>query len=142
MASRDLARVEEQESFVEDLYRDEMRSGFLVTSHRKRLWNVQIGLVNAEFLSPSGITFVVSARIFDEPVYADIIQEINGTLKIQGFSYEKKTPYEWANVAFMPSNLITSDGSHMFEHLRQFLPTTAEVIDKLEIDTQKDLQMA
>ena len=36
----------EREIFVEDIDRDEMRSGFLVTSDRKRLWNVQIGLIN------------------------------------------------------------------------------------------------
>ncbi len=34
------------EEFVENLYTDEIRSGFLVTSHRKKLWNVQIGLIN------------------------------------------------------------------------------------------------
>lgn len=34
-----------REVFVEDIDRDEMRSGFLVTSHRKKLWNVQIGLI-------------------------------------------------------------------------------------------------
>ena len=34
------------EEFVENLYDDEIRSGFLVTSHRKKLWNVQIGLIN------------------------------------------------------------------------------------------------
>ena len=34
------------EEFVEKLYKDEMRSGFLVTSHKKRLWNVEIGLIN------------------------------------------------------------------------------------------------
>ena len=33
------------EEFVENLYTDEIRSGFLVTSHRKKLWNVQIGLI-------------------------------------------------------------------------------------------------
>lgn len=32
--------------FVENIDSDEMRSGFLVTSHRKKLWNVQLGLVN------------------------------------------------------------------------------------------------
>ena len=32
--------------FVEDINRDEIRSGFLVTSHRKKLWNVQINLIN------------------------------------------------------------------------------------------------
>lgn len=36
----------EQEIFIEDIDRDEMRSGFLVTSHRKKLWNAQIGLIN------------------------------------------------------------------------------------------------
>ena len=34
------------EEYVENINRDEMRSGFLVTSHRKKLWNVQIGLIN------------------------------------------------------------------------------------------------
>ena len=34
------------EVFIEDIDRDEMRSGFLVTSQRKKLWNVQIGLIN------------------------------------------------------------------------------------------------
>ena len=35
-----------QEVFVENIDRDEMRNGFLVTNHRKKLWNVQIGLIN------------------------------------------------------------------------------------------------
>ena len=35
-----------REVFVDDIDRDEMRSGFLVTSHRKKLWNAQIGLIN------------------------------------------------------------------------------------------------
>ena len=37
---------DEREVFVKDLDRDEMRDGFLVTSHRKKLWNAQIGLIN------------------------------------------------------------------------------------------------
>ena len=32
--------------FVKDIDRDEMRDGYLVTSHRKELWNVQINLIN------------------------------------------------------------------------------------------------
>ena len=35
-----------REEFVENILQDEFRSGFLVTSHRKKLWNVQIGLIN------------------------------------------------------------------------------------------------
>lgn len=34
-----------REVFINDLNRDEMRTGFLVTSHRKKLWNVQINLM-------------------------------------------------------------------------------------------------
>lgn len=37
---------DEREVFIDNIDRDEMRSGFLVTSHRKKLWNVQIGLIN------------------------------------------------------------------------------------------------
>lgn len=40
-----VSRGGEREVFIEDIDRDEMRSGFLVTSHRKKLWNVQIGLI-------------------------------------------------------------------------------------------------
>ena len=35
-----------REVFVDNIDRDEMRNGFLVTSQRKKLWNVQIGLIN------------------------------------------------------------------------------------------------
>lgn len=31
--------------FVEDLFRDEIREGFVVTAQRKRLWNVQLNIV-------------------------------------------------------------------------------------------------
>ena len=34
------------EEFVENLYQDEIRNNFLVTSQRKKIWNVQIGLLN------------------------------------------------------------------------------------------------
>lgn len=37
---------DEREIFVKNIDRDEMRSGFLVTRHRKKLWNVQINLLN------------------------------------------------------------------------------------------------
>ena len=35
-----------RKNFIKNLETDEIRSGFLVTSHRKKLWNVQIGLIN------------------------------------------------------------------------------------------------
>ena len=38
--------ISEPEPFVKDLYRDEIRNGFMVTSHRKKLWNIQVRLIN------------------------------------------------------------------------------------------------
>lgn len=35
-----------EEEFIDDINHDEIRSGFLVTSQRKRAWNVQIQLIN------------------------------------------------------------------------------------------------
>ena len=34
-----------REIFIENIDRDEMRSGFLVTTERKKLWNAQIGIL-------------------------------------------------------------------------------------------------
>ena len=37
---------DEQKIFIDGLYTDEFRSGYLVTSDKKKLWNVQINLIN------------------------------------------------------------------------------------------------
>ena len=34
-----------EKALVKDLFRDEIRDGFLVTTHRKRIWNIQLNLV-------------------------------------------------------------------------------------------------
>lgn len=39
------SRDDNREIFIADIERDEMRNGFLVTSHRKKLWNVQLNLI-------------------------------------------------------------------------------------------------
>ena len=39
-------RSGEHETFIENIDRDEVRSGVLVTTHQKKLWNTQIGLIN------------------------------------------------------------------------------------------------
>ena len=45
-SSKDALKFSNKHSFVDNLYCDEIRCNFLVTSHRKKLWNVQIGLLN------------------------------------------------------------------------------------------------
>ena len=38
--------VDDEQTYVEDINRDEIRCGFLVTSQRKKLWNAQIKLIH------------------------------------------------------------------------------------------------
>lgn len=96
-----------------------------------------------EFLTTAAQTdkmiIAVSKRISDDPVYCDITQDEQG-LTIHGFSYDKKSDYEWANVVSMPANQMKSGNSHTFEHLQKFLPASAKIIDRFEIDTPEDLR--
>ena len=101
----------------------------------------------AEFLDAAtkidgdDMLIAVSKRISDDPVYCDV-ENHQGALTIRNFSYENKTPYEWANVVYMPANRMENGTSHTFEHLQKFLPTSAKIIDRLEIDTPEDLHDA
>ena len=83
----------------------------------------------------------VSKRISEDPVYCDV-EETELGLKIKNFSYTKKSDYEWANVVSMPAGKMKDGKSHTFEHLQKFLPATAKIIDRLEIDTPEDLREA
>ena len=85
------------------------------------------------------LLIAVSKRISDDPVYCDI-EDDGHALTIRGFSYEKKSAYEWANVVYMPAALMENGTSHTFEHLQKFLPTSAKIIDRLEVDTPEDLR--
>ena len=99
----------------------------------------------AEFLDAAANTadnnmlIAVSKRISDDPVYCDVA-ESDQTLTIRDFSYDKKSAYEWANVVYMPASRMEDGNLHTFEHLRKFLPASAKIIDRLEIDTPEDLR--
>ena len=92
-------------------------------------------------ISHQEMTVAVSQRIFENPVYCDMIEN-NGKMMVKNFSYENKSDYEWANIAFMSANLINGGDMHMFEYLKNYLPMRAEIIDRFEIDTMGDLQKA
>ena len=89
----------------------------------------------------SDFLFGVSDRISDDPVYADVRKQ-DANLIIDGFSCENQSGYEWANVVYMPANLMQGGKSNAFEYLQTLLPKPAAVLDRLEIDTRKDLELA
>lgn len=97
----------------------------------------------AEFLATAAqsaeMLIAVSKRISDDPVYCDV-KQVGDKLQIRNFSYEKKSAYEWANVVYMPAADMENGNSHTFEHLQKFLPSSAKIIDRVEIDTPEDLR--
>lgn len=98
----------------------------------------------AEFLDVAAkvdddkFVIAVSKGISDDPVYCDVDENF----RIRGFSFEKKSSYEWANVVYMPARAMVNGSSHTFEHLKKFLPAMAKTIDRMEIDTPQDLSNA
>lgn len=95
--------------------------------------------LNAAATAKDKMLIAVSKRISDDPVYCDVEEGENGST-IRGFSYDKKSAYEWANVVYMPAAWMEDGMSHTFEHLQKFLPASAKIIDRLEIDTPEDLR--
>jgi choline kinase len=79
----------------------------------------------------------VASEITDTPVYAGI--ENN---KVTWFSFEKQANHEWANVAYLDSEKIQYNQTHLFTQLEKFLPMKAFAIERLEIDTPNDLLSA
>lgn len=79
----------------------------------------------------------VAGELSGEPVYAGVE---NG--QVQWFSYNRPSPYEWANVALLNVGKLAYQKTHFYVLLEKFLPTKALVVDRLEVDTPEDLQFA
>ncbi len=83
----------------------------------------------------------VTRRLSDEPVYAEMKGEPEN-LQVEGFSYDKPSAYEWANVACLPAASVHGGTTHVFEFLSEMLPLSAAILDRLEVDTHEDLRIA
>lgn len=79
----------------------------------------------------------VARELSEEPVYAGVE---NG--QVQWFSYDRPSPYEWANTALLDVKGLAYQKTHFYVQLEKYLPTRALVVDRLEIDTPEDLQLA
>jgi choline kinase len=80
----------------------------------------------------------------ENPVYVSVednlLDKTTGT--ITGFSREKKSPYEWANI-FVASNSFLKEASNfVFEEINKKLPCDCHLLNSHEIDTESDLQSA
>lgn len=79
----------------------------------------------------------VATDISETPVYTGVEQE-----NVEWFSYEKKSGFEWANVALFSAKKLEYNHTHFFVQIQKFLPMKAVKIERLEIDTPVDLEHA
>lgn len=85
-----------------------------------------------------GEDFIGVARdLSEEPVYAGVE---NG--QVHWFSYDRPSAYEWANVALLNVEKLADQKTHFYVRLEKYLPTKTLAVDRLEVDTPEDLQLA
>lgn len=79
----------------------------------------------------------VARELSEEPVYAGVENS-----QVQWFSYNRPSSYEWANVALLDIEKLAYQKTHFYVQLEKYLPTKALLVDRLEVDTPEDLQLA
>lgn len=79
----------------------------------------------------------VSKNIADNPVYAHVE---NGF--VTSFSRNQISEYEWANVAYVDISNLSYENTHVYEQMEKLLPMKALEIERIEVDTPHDLEIA
>jgi choline kinase len=77
----------------------------------------------------------------EDPVFVEIEETVHG-LTVKGFTREKRTLYEWANVFTGPNSLMNGAKNYVFEHLTKCQPLPGYMLEVAEIDTIADMQSA
>lgn len=77
----------------------------------------------------------VARELSEEPVYVGLEDG-----QVQWFSYDRPSPYEWANTVLLNVEKLADQKTHFYVQLEKYLPTKALVVDRLEIDTPEDLR--
>ncbi|GJE13887.1 MULTISPECIES: NTP transferase domain-containing protein [Methylobacterium] len=80
----------------------------------------------------------IADEISEDPVYANTAEDADG-ITVTGFSRTVPSHYEWANLALVPADYLTNDETPVFERLSAFAPLPACRVERLEVDTEKDL---
>lgn len=61
---------------------------------------------------------------------------------IHSFSRTMRSEYEWSNIAVLHSKLMADKNIYVYQQLENFLPLSACIVERLEVDTPKDVQYA
>lgn len=79
----------------------------------------------------------VATDISEQPVYTGVE---NG--KVVWFSYDRKSDYEWANVALIDTRRLEYLHTHFYVQIEKLIPLKSVEIERLEIDTPSDYEYA
>ncbi len=77
----------------------------------------------------------------ENAVFAEAEETAEGQT-VMGFTREKTTPWEWANVFAGPNTLMHGADNYVFEHLAKRLPLPGHMLELAEIDTITDMREA
>jgi len=78
----------------------------------------------------------------EQAVFAFAQPGANGLFSVGGFSRSERTPWEWANIAYLPQGLLEENGGDVFSRLALHLPLSAQPVECCEVDTEADLAQA
>ena len=84
----------------------------------------------------------VTAAKTEQAVFAATDIGPGGQLRVTGFSRTESSPWEWANVAFLPPGMLEENGRDVFSRLATHLPLPAQAVACCEVDTEGDLAQA
>lgn len=89
-----------------------------------------------------GVTIGITAAKTDDAVFVDADGEQGHLMRVSGFSRERASGYEWANIVVAPADTFHQGRGAVFESLAECLPIAAKIITSYEIDTEQDLERA
>lgn len=66
----------------------------------------------------------------------------DGQGRILEFTRTRPSPHEWSNIAVLHSDILTDEAIYVYQCIEKRLPVQAEVVERLEIDTDSDMEFA
>lgn len=71
-----------------------------------------------------------------------VFVHIDSQKQIRKFARTSPSPYEWSNIAILHSDLLADENTYVYQCLGKKLPILSESVERLEIDTQADMEHA
>lgn len=94
----------------------------------------------ADFLSLfSGETMIGIAPMTTEDA---VFVHTDDQSRILEFTRDRISPWEWSNIAVLHSDFLDNEPVYVYQCIEKKLPVQAEIVERLEIDTQADLDYA